>query len=268
MGRLADCATALDIIARLHASLLLRSFLRMAAGELNKRGCCVNSISVHPRVFYWPCMWASRICMCRLFFSFFSLFCSSLPATGCGLFSANASICAGVHVRGGGGGGSGVLLAPPRCRVCVHACRMTFSKMWQRERKHLTHNWSAMKEIWSWIRIRLSCSALNERQEAGPRLRLPCHPEGWLQSTECYSAKMTEGNTVHLRRVILITKSIGRSVPISIKKGVLRQMYLCLCDSTTPVILMSRRVSSNAPHSPSHSWHVELCERQGERAAP
>lgn len=37
MGRLADCATSLDIIAQLHASLLLCSFLRMAAGELNKR---------------------------------------------------------------------------------------------------------------------------------------------------------------------------------------------------------------------------------------
>lgn len=88
MGRLADCATALDIIARLHASLLLRSFLRMAAGELNKRGCCVNSISVHPRVFYWLCMWAGRICMCRLL-SPPPLFCSSLPSTGCGLVSAN-----------------------------------------------------------------------------------------------------------------------------------------------------------------------------------
>lgn len=27
-----------------------------------------------------------------------------------------------------------------RWRVCVHACRMTFSEMWQREKKHLTHN--------------------------------------------------------------------------------------------------------------------------------
>lgn len=40
MGRLADYATLLDIIAQLHASLLLCSFLRMAAGELNKRAAC------------------------------------------------------------------------------------------------------------------------------------------------------------------------------------------------------------------------------------
>lgn len=98
MGRLADCATALDIIARLHASLLLRSFLRMAAGELNKRGCCVNSISVHPCVFYWLCMWARRICMCRLLFPP-PFVCSSLPASGCRLVSANTSICAGVHAQ-------------------------------------------------------------------------------------------------------------------------------------------------------------------------
>lgn len=43
--------------------------------------------------------------------------------------------------------------------VCVHACRMTFSEMWQREKKHLTHNWSAMKEIWSWMCFWLTCSA-------------------------------------------------------------------------------------------------------------
>lgn len=80
-------------------------------------------------------------------------------------------------------------------RVCVHAWRMTFSEMWQREKKHLTHNWSAMKEIWSWICIRLTCSALNQWQEeeaACSASTLPYHPEGWLQHSKWCSTKMTE----------------------------------------------------------------------------
>ena len=59
-------------------------------------------------------------------------------------------------------------------RVCVHACRMTFSETWQREGKHLTHNWSAMKEIWSWICIKLTCSALNQQQEQEQEQEAAC----------------------------------------------------------------------------------------------
>lgn len=109
-----------------------------------------------------------------------------------------------------------------RSTAGVHACRMTFGETWQRERKHLTHNWSAMKEIWSWICIRLMRLALNrrqEKQEVACSDWLPSHPEGWLQRSKGYSTKMTEENTTYSRRAILMTKSIGRSALISIKKS-------------------------------------------------
>lgn len=56
------------------------------------------------------------------------------------------------------------------CMWCLrehtHACRVTFSETWRREGKHLTHNWSAMKEIWSWICMKLTCSGSNRRAGA------------------------------------------------------------------------------------------------------
>lgn len=155
MGRLADRATALDIIAQLHASLLLCSFIRMAAGELNKRAA-VWTLLVCICVFFRGCVCACGHSVCG------GCFCSSLPALAASVLAwtlACVCVCARAHAQ---------RTRMWRWRVCVHACRMTFSKMWQREKKHLTHNWSAMKEIWSWICIRLTCSALNERQEHAP----------------------------------------------------------------------------------------------------
>lgn len=197
MGRLSDHATAMDIIAQLHASLLLCSFLRMAAGELTKRAA-LWTVLVCTSV-------QNRICMCVCV----DCFCLCLAVC------VNTSMCVSMHVLR--------VLVYGVSRVCVHACRMTFSEMWQREKKHLTHNWSAMKEIWSWICIRLTCSALKPAAAArGSMLSsvVPYHPEGWLQRSKWYSTKMTEGNTAHSRRAILMTKSIGRSALISIKKRV------------------------------------------------
>lgn len=121
----------MDIIAQLHASLLLFcSFLRMAAGELTKRADLCTACE----------------CVCMFFKREYMRVCTK-PHLYVSQRAHAHSTCMW------------------HWRVCVHACRMTFSEMWQREKKHLTHNWSAMKEIWSWICIKLTCSALNQQQE-------------------------------------------------------------------------------------------------------
>lgn len=84
--------------------------------------------------------------------------------------------------------------------ACVHACRMTFREMWQWEKKHLTHNWSAMKEIWSWICIGLTCSALktsggSRREHAHLAIPLSRHTEGLLQCSECAKKKKKKKDT-------------------------------------------------------------------------
>lgn len=141
MGRLSDHTTAPDIIAQVHASLLPGSVLWMAAGELTKRAAFVREalVSTWPaRFFSQMCMWSNHICFCvslsvRPYLWILKCVCECL----CVL---RVLVCS---VWG----------------VCVHACRMTFSEMWQRERKHLTHNWSAIKERWSWICIRFALPA-------------------------------------------------------------------------------------------------------------
>lgn len=91
-----------------------------------QESCCVNSISVYLRGFKRQClcMWANCICVCRLFL---------LLSRCCRLVSASTNVCERAHAQ------------RTWCwRVSVHARRMTFCEMWQRENKHLTHNWSAM----------------------------------------------------------------------------------------------------------------------------
>lgn len=204
----------MDIIAQLHASLLLRSLLRMAVGELTKRAAL------------WTAFWS--VCVCASCQTTSVYVCG-----GCCCFVPMPAliVCACVCV----------LMWPVVCvwmcswvftsicmwciRVCVHACRMTFTEMWQWEKKHLTHNWSAMKEIWTRICIGLTCSGLTRgrsmRQHAKPVLWLSYHPEGWLQCSKWYlGKKMTEENTQYSRWAILMIKSIGRGSVISIKRRV------------------------------------------------
>lgn len=175
----------MDIIAQLHASLLLRSLLRMAVGELTKRAAL------------WTAFWS--VCVCASCQTTSVYVCG-----GCCCFVPMPAliVCACVCV----------LMWPVVCvwmcswvftsicmwciRVCVHACRMTFTEMWQWEKKHLTHNWSAMKEIWTRICIGLTCSGLTRgrsmRQHAKPVLWLSYHPEGWLQCSKWYLGKKND----------------------------------------------------------------------------
>lgn len=96
---------------------------------------CINSVTVYMQVL------GGCVCVCRLAFLHHSY------RTTCGLVSmstsTSVSMCA--HMC--------------RWRACVQACRMTFREMWQQQKKHLTHNWSAMKEI-RWVWTSLMCSAL------------------------------------------------------------------------------------------------------------
>lgn len=103
---------------------------------------CINSVTVDVQV------WGGCLLVWRLAFLHGS------SCTGCGLAGMSSSTCVSVHMRA------------RMCRwgACVHACRMTFREMWQQQKKHLTHNWSATKEIWSWVWTSLMRSALNERK--------------------------------------------------------------------------------------------------------
>lgn len=109
-----------------------------------QEGCCLNSISVYPRVWFlffslsfsllcWPSVWADRICICALLLFFpLSLLAAAvvflrfslqglLARTRARVRAANASARAGDR-------GYGACVC-----VCAHACRMTFSETWQRE---------------------------------------------------------------------------------------------------------------------------------------
>lgn len=70
-----------------------------------------------------------------------------LDYTCCGLVSMNTSMCVSVHMLTHMHASmyvyvSAHMLSVPAYGVggYVHACRMTFSEMWQPEKKHLTHN--------------------------------------------------------------------------------------------------------------------------------
>lgn len=216
MGRLSDHATAMDIIAQLHASLLLCSFLRMAAGELTKRAA----------------LWT--VCVC-----------GSVPVSEC--------MCVFVHVSKPHlyvcvcGSGLFLLESHCLCLVCVnasmfvsmHMLRALVCGVWgcvcMHVEWHLAKCGSERRNIWliievPWkkydhesvlgLRAQLQTGGRSTRRHAQPALRLPYHPEGWLQRSKWYSTKMAEENTAHSRRAILMTKSIGRSALISIKKRV------------------------------------------------
>lgn len=85
---------------------------------------CINSVPVYVQIL------GGCVCACRLF----SFLHHSYRPT-CGLASMSTCTCVSVCAH------------MCRWRACVQACRMTFREKWQRQKKHLTHNWSAMKEI-------------------------------------------------------------------------------------------------------------------------
>lgn len=93
------------------------------------------------------------------------------------------------------------------------------------------------------LRAQLLTSSRSTRQQAQPALRLPCHPEGWLQCLEMILHTKWRGESAaHSRQAILMTKSIGRGALISIKKRISGWMQRCPCDSTAPVIWLSWRM--------------------------
>lgn len=111
-----------------------------------------------PQLCYSGCAGLRRLCF-SLEAAFF-FFCTTLCAlASCGLAGMSSGMSGSVHRRA------------HMCRwgACVHACRMTFREMWQQQKKHLTHNWSAMKEIWSWVWTSPMRSTLNERKELNPQ---------------------------------------------------------------------------------------------------